>query len=305
MKERKRNMVTLLAGLLLCLATTAESQAPSGRAAEPIGVVIANNNQVTVNGTEIKAGTTVFSGNEIQTGDGTAFVNVTSGGALSLSPGSKIKLSREQARIVAEVLQGSITVRSLLASTVKAPGRVINSEPDNLYTVSLTGQETQVRSLLKPVSVTTADGVVQTIAATVGGSVAAAAFSSGRPGRVIVDRGLQPSPPGYPPSVTPYAGCAVITLCARTGPNTVRISGIVMCNGTPVAGTGVLIRLYFQNNTSSGPKPTGTLSDGPRAGHYELTITDPNVVHGGMAVVTVQDCGLCTGRDAQTNRCFF
>jgi hypothetical protein len=292
--------------IVLCLAATALSQDPPKSPAEPVGVIVTSGDQVMVNGATVHRGSTVFSGNDVQTGDVPAFVNITSGGgALSVAPHSRVRLSREQAKIIAEIIHGSLTVRSPLASTVVAPGRVITSEPDNLYTVSVSGTEAAIKSLLKPVTVRTAEGTVQTIAAAMVSGAAAVTFPSsdstgGGPGAA------QPPVPGYPPEVTPYGGCFVAVICQVIDTNTLRVAGIVLCNGNPVGGTTVDLRIFLRNQAVMGPVTVRTVQTGSRIGQYEFTFRSPSMLSiGGMAVATVTDCGQCTDRNPETNRCSF
>jgi hypothetical protein len=288
--------------LLLLIAISGQSQSPQKTVAEPVGEIIANGAPVSINGTPVPRGSTVFNGNEIRTGDASAFVRLTSeGGVLSIAPGSAIKITREQGKIVAQVLKGSVTVRSPLASMVIAPDRVVNSDAANLYTVSVSDSGTLVKSLLKSVVVQAADGVVQTIAAQATGALGAA---------MAPDDSSKPHPQAEPPVTDRGENCFISVLCERMG-TTLTVMGKTSCKGQGVGGVRVTLRIFFSNRAPSiGPLFTTTkIMPAGAVGLFEYPpITNPNVAGGGVAEVIVNDCGMCRDRPGggtAGNRCYF
>jgi hypothetical protein len=284
--------LTLSTLMLVCLAATTLSKSPQKPMAELVGEVIMNGDLVRINRAPAQRGSTVFNGNEIQTENTSAFVHLTSGrGVLSVGPGAQVRISLVQAKIIAEVFRGSITVRTALASTVIAPDRVVNSEPDNLYTVSVSDSGTMVESLLKPVAVKAADGGVEIITPQVTKAVATAGplrdFSRPSPSERRV--------------MGETESCFVSATCRRTD-NTLIVSGQVLCTVNPVTGTRVTLRCYFQKKKGNALLATRT----DHSGKYEFAMTDPRVSVGGMTHIIVEDCGQCNGgMKTMSNRCFF
>lgn len=280
----KRTQKALAFSLLamLSLIVPAASQSPLKPVAEPLGAVMTSDQRVIINGASAQRGSTVFNGDEIQTGEAPASINVSSGGGvLSIAPMSRVKISREQAKLIAEVLTGSLTVRSPLASTVLASGRVVSSEPDNLYRVSVSDAGAAVESFLKSVAVKTADGATQTIAA-----------QSTKLNAVPVQVG-----PGDLEPVTPIGGLDVSITCVLTF-KTLMVSGIVTCRGIPVAGARVVLRVFV-----AGILPITRTTTTDSAGRYKFTITDDELIKGGTAEVTATTTRRGCGR-AQ-NSCVF
>jgi len=250
---------------VLSLIVPAASQSPLKPVAEPLGAVMTSDQRVIINGASAQRGSTIFNGDEIQTGEAPASINLSSGGGvLSIAPGSRVKISRAQAKIIAEVLNGSITVRSPLASTVLASGRVVSSEPDNLYSVSVSDAGTAVESFLKSVAVKTADGATQTIAAQ-------ATKNNASPVQVG---------PGDLEPVTPIDGLFVTINCVLTF-KTLMSSGIVACRGIPVDGARVILRVLV-----AGILPITQTTTTDSSGQYKFTITDDELIKGGTAEVT-------------------
>ncbi|MBI3950384.1 MAG: hypothetical protein HY314_08015 [Acidobacteria bacterium] len=281
MKQNSVKVLTFTMFVVLFVVVTGVSQSPQKTAAEPVGVLNTGAESVIVNGAPAPRGSTVFNGNEIRTGDEAATVNLASGGGvLSIGPESRVKISRDQAKIIAEVLKGSVTMRTPLASTVIAPDRTVNSEADNLYRVSVSDSGTAVQSFLKSVAVKTADGAVQTIAAEAMGAVAAAASDSG-----------DTPAPAQPEQVTPERGCFISAECKVDG-TTLVVSGIVLCQGNPVGGETVRLMVTFRAARSERVRlTTTTIPSGAMAGRYSFTVTNPNVPDGGVAVVMIRRCG--------------
>jgi hypothetical protein len=284
------NVLLLSTLVVLLLAVGAPSQSTSKSKAQPLGEIITEGDSVKINGTSAQRGTTVFEGSAIQTGDGLAFVNLTSGGGvLSIGPGSEVKITREQSTIVAYVIKGSVTVRSQLASTVIAPDRVVTSGPDNLYTVSVSNSGTQVGSLLKSVAVKAADGAIRTVAAQVPGALmgSAGALYSPNPERSV--------------ALSPDESCTVTTSCRRSG-DTLDVSGRVSCTSNAIGGTRVTLHCYFRNREVGAPQSTMT----NRQGDYRFVLTSENVKMGGSVWLIADSCGKCGGNvPTRSNRCTF
>jgi len=304
MKKKVHKRLSYLILVVLSLTLTAVGQVPQQPKAEPVGEIITSGDSVQINGTVAQRGSTVFSGSEIQTGGASAFVNLTSGGGvLSVAPGSRVKVSREQAKIIAEVLKGSVTVRSSLASTVIAPDRVVNSEPGDLYTVSVpdSGAGAVVQSMLKSVVVKTADGALQMVAAEAAGAVAAAIGPNDSP-RPGVDQPAQATNRGQ--------NCFVTIMCSKVG-SMLTVTGEVFCGGNDVGGATVVLRIFFSNRAPGlGPFTMTTLTSPPSmVGHYTFgPITNSNIPGGGVAVVEVTNCGPCRDQPVggnASNRCTF
>jgi hypothetical protein len=289
MKMHKLEVLALSVFLGSWLAITGVSQSPSQSVIEVVGEIITDNDQVRINGAPAQRGSTIFNGNEIQTADGSAFVTFTANaGVLSIGPDSRVKVSRQQGNIIAEVFKGTVTVRSRVASTVIAPDRVISSEPNNLYTVSIADSGTVARSLMKSLLIKTAAGVTHTIAAQATEALASAAIPSaiGKPNLIAEAK------------LTPGQGCFLSVQCVTTG-NMVMASGTVLCDGNPVSGTIVTGRVFFRDRTIS--KPVAQVTNA--AGEYKISITNDSVAGGGTAVVTINNCGQCRTRTG--NRCSF
>lgn len=299
MKREQHVTLPALIAVVVALGTlTVWSQSDSK--VTPFGELLTNGRFVLVNGAPAGRGSTVFNGSEIQTEDTTAFINILSGGGvLSIAPGSRVKITRRQARIIAEVLQGSVTVRSRLASTVIAPDRVIQSEPNNLYTVSVLDSGTKVESLLKSVKVAVANGVTETIAAQAGQALTDAVAPVGTP---------KPAPVQQGPVTDRGQNCFVDVRCQRIGTR-LEVRGEVTCGGTPVAGVQVQMRVILNDRTVLGPFTTTTNATGdyffdPDApGNAALK----NVTTGGIATVQAQECGddCAIATDSTGNRCQF
>jgi hypothetical protein len=294
MKKSTVKWMSLLAMVVLCLASTAVIQSQNKPLAEPVGEILSSGGNVSVNGTQVTRGSTVFNKNEIQTGTTTAFVNFSSGGGvLSIAPDSRVKVSREQGKIIAEVLQGSVTLRSPLASTIIAPDRVVSSDPDNLYTVSVSDASTTVQALMKPLSVTM-NGVVNTIAVEAAQTMTTAAFS----------KSADKPEPHSPAQNTPRPNnCFVDARCRVTMDNFVTVTGAVSCGGVPVPDTRVRLDFVFLDRfrPRAGPFTTTTGADG----HYSFVKVVPAGTGGVAIVQLLGNCGACSRGTGNSNRCNF
>jgi hypothetical protein len=255
---------------------------------KPVGEIVSHDGEVTINGTSAQRGTAVFNGNEIQTIRGSAFLNLTAGGGvLSMAPGSRVKISRDEKKVVTEIIAGTITVRSPLASTVIAPDRVITSEPDNLYTVSVQSSGTTVNSFSKSLMVRAADGAVQTIAAQAAGAVAKAIAQTG-PGA------------DQPTQATDRTQSAWVTArCMLTG-TTLMVSGDVSCRGILVDGAEVRLNLQLRDGTIITQTTTTNA-----AGAYKFTVTIPPQPPGFRGVAHVFAVTNIPGCADSGVRCYF
>lgn len=297
MNKSKLRILVISVGVVCLLITSALGQSPSKPTTDLVGEIITDGGSVSVNGTRAQRGSSIFNGSEIQTGDASAFVNITSGGGvLSISPGARVKITREQSRIVAQVFEGCVTMRSSLASTVIAPDRVITSEPDNLYKVSVSDSGTAVESLLKSVAVKTAQGAVQTVAAEAMAAIASGATSSGDSPRPGVDQPTQ--------ELTDRGrNCFIkIEQCDVTDGDTLTVGGVLSCgtrNGRmPVGGARVRLMIFTLDRNQLGPfeTTTGTGMGIPfvPVGRFTFDpVTDPSIAAGGSARVVSVNCGSC------------
>lgn len=300
MKKDTFGLLIVSVGVGCLLITSALAQSPLKPASDLVGEIITDGGSVKVNGVPAQRGSSIFNGSEIQTSEAAAFVSLTSGGGvLSIAPGSRVKITREQSQIIAQVLKGSVTMRSLLPSTVVAPDRIITSEPDNLYKVSVSDSGTVVESLLKSVAVRTAQGAVQTIAAQTTRAIAGAVApvdDSPRPGvdqptQELTDRGRN---------------CFIkIELCDvdvapdpdPTGP-TLTVTGVLSC-GTPsgrmpVGGARVRLMIFTLDRNVLGPFQTTTGTGAPiPVGRFRFDVTNPSIAAGGSARVVSVNCGSC------------
>lgn len=253
--------------VVLLLAVAGVGQSPPKTAADPVGVVATEARSVKVQGSHAQRGSTVFNGEEIQTSDDPVTVDVTSGGgALVIAPKSRVKLSRESSRVVAEVLKGTVTIRSPLSSTVITRDRIIQSEPENLYRVTISDSGTGVESFMKSVTVKAASGALETIVAQAGGLKAA---------------GPQQGPNDGEP-VTPVKGPFLTANCTLSG-TTLTVFGVVTCRGVAIAGADVVLWITVPGGFSINKT---TKTDG--TGRYEFILTDDRLARGGISRLTVQ-----------------
>ncbi|MCS6803927.1 MAG: hypothetical protein RMM98_03445 [Acidobacteriota bacterium] len=285
-KPETVNSITKFVVMILAVTMTGFGQSKSVN--KPVGEIVTREGQVKIDGTSAQRGATVFNGSEIEVVDGSAFLNLLAGsGVLSLTAGSRVKVSRDEQRVIAELMAGTITVRSALASTVVAPDRVITSEPDNLYTVSVQKSGTTVSSLSKSLMVRTADGAVQTVAAEAADTLAKAIAR-------IEPRNDQPA------QATERTRTAWVSArCMLTG-LTLMVSGDVSCRGVLIAGAEVRLNVQLRDGTII-TQTTTTDS----VGAYKFTLTIPPQPPGFrgaahvVAITNIPGCG-----DAG-NRCYF
>jgi hypothetical protein len=294
---KKSSFVALAVYMLLIFlcAPITMSQTNQKVSTKPVAEIITSGGSVQVNGTSAQRGMSIFNGSEVQTSDASAFVNFTSGGGvLSIAPGSRVKVSREQGKIIAEVLKGSVTVRSPLASTVIAPDRTINSEPNNLYTVSISDSGTSVQSLSKALAVKTANGLTQTVAAEVG--------------RAITGGIAQTEPDIDQPAqgqTTQFSGSFVGADCMKVG-NILMVSGKLICNGNPagVAGATVVLTIRLNCRPSNFVPPQTTMTDGN--GNYKFTVDLTGApCMTGLAIITTSANNVPLECRRDGNRCVF
>lgn len=286
MKHETVNTFTKLIVMILAVTMTGLGQSKSVH--KPVGEIVTHEGQVKIDGASAQRGATVFDGNEIHVVSGSAFVNLLAGsGVLSLSPGSRLKLSRDEKQVNVELLAGSVTVRSKLASRVIAPDRIITSGPDNLYAVSVQDSGTTVNSLSKSLMVRTADGAVQTIVAEAAGALTKA-IARNEPSR------------DQPAQATERTRTAWVSArCMLTG-LTLMVSGDVSCRGVLIAGAEVRLNVQLRDGTII-TQTTTTNS----VGAYKFTVTIPPQPPGFrgtahvVAITNIPGCG-----DAG-NRCYF
>jgi hypothetical protein len=280
MEKNTRRVVVVSLALVLCLATTTLSQSPPKPAAEPVGAIASSGDTVLVNGATAQRGTTVFSGNEIRTGATATSVHLTSGGGIvSIAPESRVKLIRERDKVIAEVLKGSVTMRSPLTTVVVAPDQTVNSGPNNLYTVSTSDSGSVVESFLKEVAVKAADGAVQTIAPKVPNTLGREATP--------LQGGV-----GEPEPITPERGPFIVARCMVTG-NTLMVSGSISCNGVAVPGAQVTVSAQVRGFPLLFLRETVTTDE---SGRYKATFTHDRIPRGGTARLSartnIASCGV-------------
>ncbi len=240
------------------LAQSSESiSKPIGK---PIGELLVNSTDgaVTVNGVGARWGSTIFDGSEIKTNGGPAFVSFSGGlGAISIGPGSKARFAIKDSRVLAELTQGSLTVRSKVASQVAAPDRTVLSEQGNLYNVIVSPSAgTLVESLGGPLVVSMANGAFQNVVARIQGAVP----------QVAVEK---PSPDGAQqntPRQGAFIACLIDTTCCngRTAPCRRVVVNVVDQAGVPLNGGSVGIKFDARGGASrSNKEAAGTCVTGP------------------------------------------
>lgn len=88
---------------------------------------------VIVNGNHVKAGTTIFSGSEVETPSGTtADINLRHIGKLTLAPNSKLKFTFDHERVNAQLLSGCavlLTDKQIISSVKTSDGKEEHADP--------------------------------------------------------------------------------------------------------------------------------------------------------------------------------
>jgi len=269
----------------------------SGVERTPIGEIITGGEgTVLVNGVRVAWGSTLFNGSEIQTSTSTAFVRFNEvAGALSISEDSRVRISREQGRIVAEVLQGAVTVRADVATRIVASGRIIESDPTNLYSVTVFDKDTEplVRTVQKPVRVSLGEKLM---------TIVPEAVSSAAESLVAQMNGPQPEA-ALAQVVTPttalFADCKAVlvgcTLTVTQGPFG------VLSFGNPVIGARVTDLVTFRLRA---PRAAGSARSGAGGVYtivHALTTAQCKVAPSGGTVRIIATYG----RYRTANQCTF
>lgn len=217
----------------------------SGVQQKPIGEIITGGEgHVLVNGVRVAWGSAIYSGSEIQTSTSTAFVRFSEGaGALSISEESRVRISREPGRIVAEVLQGSIAVRADVPTRILATGRIIESDPANLYSVSVLDKNAEpvVRTLQKPVRVSFGEKLMNVVPEAVSAAESLVTQMNGPPPEAALAAVVTPTTALFADCQAVLVGC---TLTVTQGPFG------VLSFGNPVIGARVADVVTFRRLAS-------------------------------------------------------
>lgn len=264
------------------------------RGREPIGELITSGEGIVrVNGARALWGTGVFNDSEIETSTSAAFVRLTSkAGVLSISPNSRVKISRTESKTVVRVFRGEVTVRSAAESQVETSDRTVSSAGDDIYIVSVSDKETKVLALKKPLHVLM--GAAATVVAPqLAASAVAKAFQPERERPAPARVGQTTERPNL------LIECRAEKLFSRG----LRVVGKVTNDLTPVGGAPVVVRVMFRNRAPAVEViniVTGT--SGAFLGAYQTIFAARNadLTAGGVVEVAAQ-----VERDLVSNRCAF
>ncbi len=115
----------------------------------------------TINGIKATSGNTIFSDSEINTlRSGAAIVNFRQGGGtIVIESNTRISLSGQPENLLARLSRGAVTLRTKSPAEVATPHVKIQSGGDSVYSVTVSGNNTEVHALARPVRVIAPKGV--------------------------------------------------------------------------------------------------------------------------------------------------